>query len=187
MDQTQNGKFVFGCVGRLAEIKDHMMLIQAFDHACKLEPQFAQNCQLTLVGDGDQKSKLESKLAELDHKQNIVLAGEHIDMKTVYLSFDIFVLSSLAEGIPMTILEALACGKPILSTEVGGVPEIIESNKQGILVNSHDYKDFAKALIDIYCNRDLESMKQQARDLAVQKFSETSMLKAYKSLYNQGK
>lgn len=184
----QENKLVFGCVARLAPIKDHKMLIEAFAIACRENEDFKSKCQLTIVGDGEMQQHLEQSIERLNSGDNIWLAGPRLDMPDVYRSFDWLVLSSLAEGVPMTVLEAKASGIPTLATKVGGLPEIITPNQDGLLVDSHDPNVFADQLIQVYLMtaKQQEILRKNCRNTAIENFSENKMFEKYTQIYNEG-
>lgn len=181
LDVSQSGKFVFGCVGRLAPIKDHHLLIKAFELACAQSDEFANGAQLTLVGDGELTSQITSQIAKSNYRHQIWQAGARMDMTSVYQSFDWFVMSSQAEGVPMTALEAMACGKPVLAPNVGGLGEIVTSRRDGLLFESRTPKELARLMIDIFTQR--PEYRDNARQKAESKFSEKLMLNQYKTMY----
>ncbi len=184
LHDLQKNKFVVGTVGRLAEIKDQKMLIRAFHYACQQDETFNQNGQLSIIGDGGEMPGLKQLINTLELNDRVWMAGARHDMADVYLSIDLFALSSLGEGVPMTILEAMASGKPILSTAVGGVPEVVENEVTGYLVYSHDHKIYGQAMLKAYYNS--KALGLAARETACQKFSEETMLQAYKNEYKRG-
>ncbi|KMT64649.1 TIGR03088 family PEP-CTERM/XrtA system glycosyltransferase [Catenovulum maritimum] len=178
---SQNGKFVFGCVGRLQGIKDHQRLIKAYDIACSENENFANSTQLSIVGDGPLRAELEQQ-AQIT-KRNIWFAGARHDMADIYHSFDTFIMSSIGEGVPMTMLEAMASGLPVISTNVGGIPEITTA-EMSILVPAKDEKTLSEAMLKMHSNnKHLVTMKVASRKLATENFSEQSMVNKYQNLY----
>lgn len=185
LDSSQQDKFVFGCVGRLQAIKDHKLLLNAFSKACSQDQTFAQSTQLSLIGDGPLRAELEQEVHKLNTKAHIWLAGSRQDMPNVYHSFDIFVMSSLGEGIPMTMLEAMATGLPVISTNVGGISEIV-SEQTALLVPPAQVDLLAKAMLTIFHQANTNSfqqMKKTARKRVVENFSEQSMVSSYQRVY----
>ncbi|MER2491841.1 TIGR03088 family PEP-CTERM/XrtA system glycosyltransferase [Catenovulum sediminis] len=183
LDERQQDKFVFGCVGRLHAIKDHKLLISAFTLACQQSTEFKQQAQLSIVGDGPLKNELQQQIEQAQLQQHIWLVGARHDMQTVYHAFDVFVMSSKGEGVPMTMLEAMACGLPVVSTHVGGIPEIT-NEKNAILVPPQDQQSLACALLEIFEQREnLQHYKDESRKLAVDEFSEINMIRLYQATY----
>jgi len=141
------------------------------------------DCQLLIIGDGPERKKLERLIANLNLKEQVFLAGR-IPQASQYLkAFNIFVLPSVKEGMPFAILEAMAADLPIIATRVGGLPEIIENNVSGILVEPKNPLALAKAI------KDLLNDPAKQKNLAIQakqqvlKFSLSQMLKQTFALY----
>lgn len=134
-------KIVFGAVGRLFWVKNFENLIRGFATVVKNEP----NIILAIVGAGD-RSKLEQLVASLGLHDKVFFTGPRSDMAAVMKSFDILVHPSLAESFGMIYIEALALGKPVLSTKVGIATDVIENGKNGYLVNGSDASSIAQGL-----------------------------------------
>jgi glycosyltransferase involved in cell wall biosynthesis len=115
-------------------------------------PELKQILRVVLVGDGELHSTIQRYIADHSLKDNVELLGARDDVASILQDFDVFVLPSLAEGIPLTILEAMATALPVISTEVGGVPELIENNAQGYLIKPQDVKGLV-AKIKLYIDR----------------------------------
>jgi sugar transferase (PEP-CTERM/EpsH1 system associated) len=128
---------VIGIVGRLDPIKDHLSLFEAFLRVKTEIPQAV----LLVVGDGPERKKLESVAGE-----NIYFLGNRSDAPKVFAALDVFVLTSLNEGISNTILEAMASALPVVATDVGGTPEIVEDGKTGTLVLPKDIESIARGI-----------------------------------------
>ncbi|NCN07235.1 glycosyltransferase family 4 protein [Candidatus Falkowbacteria bacterium] len=130
-----------------------------------------------VIGDGNLRPDLEELITKLDLKNNFLLLGKH-DQASQYLkALDIYVSTSTKEGLPYSILEAMTANLPIIATNVGGVPEMI-NNKNGILIEPKNYKDLAdkiKYLID-HKTESLE-LANQAKNYVTAKFSKAKMLK----------
>jgi sugar transferase (PEP-CTERM/EpsH1 system associated) len=171
---------IIGTVGRLSPEKDHATLIEAF----RLIPNQSGNTCLVIVGDGKQRSQLESMIEDLGLNTTVFLLGNRTDIPDVLANFDIFVNSSKSEGIPLTILEAMACGLPVVATRVGGNPEIIADEVTGLMVPSQDAQAMKNAIVSIL--QDPEKMKQmgmEGRRRAEQYFSLEAMTEQYLSEY----
>ena len=175
--------FVIGHVGRLSPIKNQKLLIEAFSIACNQNNNFANNAKLRIVGEGESRKSLEECIQNSDAKSAIELAGLHEDMPRVYQNFSVFVMSSLGEGIPMTLLEAMSCGIPPIVTDVGGMPEVV-AREAGIIVPSNNAQAMADAFIQLYNEPGLhEAMMRASLELIQKKFDEEKMVSDYISLY----
>jgi L-malate glycosyltransferase len=132
-----------GCIARLTEAKDHGNLLAAFAEVVKLRGPL----RLVLVGDGELRGAIEQMVAELGISAYVDLLGSRDDIPELLSRMDIFVLPSKREGFPVAILEAMAAGRPVVATEVGGVCEVITSGENGIIVPAGDSAKLAQALL----------------------------------------
>ncbi|MDC8830325.1 glycosyltransferase [Alteromonas gilva] len=175
--------FVFGHVGRLAQIKNQALLINAFYAATQRSPEFAEGCVLKIVGGGECLESLAQLIDDLQLAEKVVLAGPKLDIKAEYDGMDIFVMSSLAEGIPMTLLESMSCGVPPVVTRVGGIPEVVNA-QCGRLYDSGNTQQLADIMVDLFSHRSqVSALGDKARDTIVAQYSEKSMVEAYIRLY----
>jgi glycosyltransferase involved in cell wall biosynthesis len=125
---------LFGTVGRLDPVKDHATLLQAFAISAKHNA----HARLLIVGDGPRRQEIESQIKQLHMGGSVHLLGERPDVVEILKTFDVFALTSVAEGISNTILEAMASGLPVVATRVGGNPELVEDGITGQLVPARD-------------------------------------------------
>ncbi|MCV2886044.1 TIGR03088 family PEP-CTERM/XrtA system glycosyltransferase [Aestuariibacter sp. AA17] len=189
--QTASEQIVFGCVGRLEEVKNHIYLLQGFAHliqSLSAQPQDSaaesDRVKLHIVGDGSQRNKLEAYIQENKLEQYVWLAGDRADVPDLMKAFDVFVLPSLAEGISNTILEAMASGLPVIATNVGGNPELVDENVTGYLVGVDTPEDLSDRMRELVVSPSLvNKMGQAARARVEEKFSLTAMVGAYDDLY----
>lgn len=137
-------------VGRLHQVKGVRYLLQAM----KIVHKKMHDVQLILVGDGEEREHLEFLTADLAIKECVEFAGKvpHEKVQVYMNQAEVFVLPSLSEGFPVTIIEAMACGLPIVATRVRGVSEIIEDGINGYLVDPKDPVQIARALLKILDN-----------------------------------
>ena len=129
---------LIGAIGRLEMVKGHDLLIQALAH-------LPANCHLALAGDGTQRMTLAMVAQELGVTERVHFLGLQDDPAVVLQALDIFCLPSRAEGLPLALLEALACSLPVVATAVGGVPAALPPGA-GIVVPSEDPTALAVAL-----------------------------------------
>jgi sugar transferase (PEP-CTERM/EpsH1 system associated) len=142
--------FVIGTVGRLDAVKNHAMLLDAFMLLRAQLPAQAARLRLVIVGDGPCMQALRERV-ELAGLQRVVrLAGKRDDIAPLMRAFSVFALPSIAEGTPVTLLEAMASGLPVVATSVGGVPEVVCHGETGQLVLSGNAEAMADALAG-YC------------------------------------
>jgi glycosyltransferase involved in cell wall biosynthesis len=125
-----------GFIGRLSPEKGLLFLIEAFD---KLK--MDHSIHLHIVGDGPEKPKILDRIKQLELEELVTLHGFVPNPQTVYQMLDLLILPSLTEGIPLTLLEGMSLGIPVIASDVGGIPEIIEDNKSGLLVKPGSVDD----------------------------------------------
>ena len=168
---------LIGTVGRLDPIKDQAGLIEVFS---KLRESLA-DCHLLIVGDGPERKNLKQKQVEGVH-----LLGMRADVTDILKSLDVFVLPSLNEGISNTILEAMAAGLPVVATAVGGTPELIETEKNGLLVESRDYPALTAALLRYAKDKDMRVEHGRINSAIIrEKFSVLAMVANYESVWRR--
>ena len=177
---------VIGSVGRLAQVKDFPTLIRAFQRLCRVWPEGRQRLRLAIVGDGPVRAECERLLREMQLQEQVWIAGDRSDVADLMRAMDLFVLPSLGEGISNTILEAMACGLPVIATAVGGNPELVAVHKTGALIPPGDHEKMAQALLTYV--RDPARMAQEgqaARGEIEARFSMDAMVGAYLAVYDQ--
>lgn len=163
-------------VGRLRAPKDPFMLIRAFS---KLE-----RGRLIIVGDGPQRRKLHELVGELNVANRVELVGERSDVPDLLATSDIFVLTSNWEGLPLTIIEAMMTGLPVVASRVGGVAELVEDGVTGFLVPPGDLPSLAAVCQKLLKDPELRrKMGQAGREKALLEFSLGRMLSEMKRLY----
>lgn len=178
-------EFVIGHVGRLSPIKNQTLLIDAFCLATCRNAEFSKKASLNIVGEGESESTLRNHITSKNMSKKISLKGLREDMPEVYRSFSVFVMSSIGEGIPMTLLEAMASGVPAIVTDVGGMPEVV-TQKEGVIVPSQNADALADAMILLFESSDLlSSFANASRKRICKDFDEDKMVSDYLSLYNQ--
>ena len=138
----------FISVARLAPPKDFETLIKAW---ALVRKQYS-NCKLTIIGDGILRPKLEELVKELRITDSVSLVGESLEVEAFLSKSDVFILSSYSEGLPMTILEAMERGLPILASNVGEVPNIIKNDVNGYVFKHQDDTEIAQAIVKIMGN-----------------------------------
>jgi glycosyltransferase involved in cell wall biosynthesis len=155
------------------------MLLRAFARV-----QDKLNSRLLLVGDGPERSAIETEIARLSLQKSVTLLGVRSDIPEILAASDVFLLSSNREGLPLAVLEAMAAGVPVVATNVGDLPMIVKDGVTGLLVNPDDECEFANALFELLSNENrAKELGNRARKLA-EGFSVEAMVRAYESLYD---
>lgn len=179
----EDGLFIFGNVARLHGAKDLASLLLAFDRVFKKHP----NSRLIFVGEGDERAMLEALIKERGLEQAVWLTGEREDIPALMRSFDLFVLSSLHEGMPMALLEAMACGCPALCTDVGGIARLNKGNTDGgrvALVPPKNTGALAEAMEALLENAPLRAaLAKRGSDHVRLEYGCESMAEKYYALY----
>ncbi len=132
-----------GIVARLVPIKNHVCFLEA----ARLILARYDNVRFMIVGDGEMRSTLEQKARDLGIEARVIFMGFQYNLQKIYAGLDIVALSSYNEGLPVALIEAMAAGKAVISTDVGGVVDLILDGDNGLLVPSNDPKSLAEATI----------------------------------------
>ena len=181
---TDDDLWLVGTVGRLQQVKDQVTLAEAFVRAVKHGPARTP-MRLVVAGDGPLRPRVEKVLDAAGMRQLAWLPGARDDVPEILRGLDCFVLPSLAEGISNTILEAMACGLPVIATCVGGNPELVEDGVSGRLVPPVNAEAMAAALYRYFDDSALaRSHGQAGRNAVLQRFSLDRMVADYQSLYD---
>jgi len=173
---------IIGSAGRLFPVKDYSLLV---DIAAQV---VIQNDTITFVlaGDGPLRSELEEKVKKYGIKNHFFFLGHQDDMAGFYKSLDVYINTSVHEGIPMSVLEAMSYGLPVVVPSVGGLPEIVNNNTQGFLVEGRNKYTYAECLSKLNSNVDLrQKMGESARKRVVGCFSREVMAQKYYNLYRE--
>jgi glycosyltransferase involved in cell wall biosynthesis len=135
------GAWVVGTIGRLAKEKDHVSLVRA------VEPLLSHERRLVIVGDGPERDALHELVGSIERGRFVHLTGARSDPARLLASFDVFAMSSQTEGLPLVLLEAMAAGLPVVSTDVGGIGDVVEHGRTGFLVRRGELARFAAELL----------------------------------------
>ena len=177
------GPFVIGSSGRLFPIKDYPLMVEI---ARAVAATGTEDVRFELAGDGPERPALEALVQRYGLNAGFILKGHQDDMGSFYQGLDIYINTSVHEGIPMTILEALAHGLPVIAPEVGGIVEIIEEGKEGFLINGRTPGDFAEKCLFLKDNRqERDRIARAAREKAERVFSADGMAERYYRLYRR--
>jgi glycosyltransferase involved in cell wall biosynthesis len=176
------GEIVIGIVARLARVKDHATLLRAFRVVREQHP----SARLVLVGDGPERAALEALAGELGVAPALTFAGTRPHRPNLHHLFDVSVLSSLSEGFPNSVVEAMAAARPIVATRVGGTPDAIADGITGILVPPGDPAALAAGIAGMLERReDAARMGLAAREAARTSYSQAAVLGRLLSLYEE--
>ena len=178
---TDDRPVVIGCVAFLKQRKGINYLIAAFRKVVDRYPR----ASLRIVGDGEERRALQKQIAALGLDDRVTLLGNQTDVPRLMNEFDIFVLPSVWEPFGLVIAEAMACGKPVVATNVGGIPEIVEHNRTGILVPPAEATPLANALAALLGDERLrDEMGSAGRQRFLDQFDARVMATRYQALYD---
>ena len=180
--RSADGKLVIGSVGRLVAQKGYPIFLQMAAQMLQRHT----HIHFLLVGDGPVREELEAEAKRLGLAEKITFAGQRDPVETAYGEMDIFVSSSLSEGLPIALLEAMAARLPVVATRVGAVPEVIEDNISGLLVEPEN----PSALVEAVENLLTDPAKKQALaeggfQRARQHFSAENMARQTEAVYRE--
>src|SRR4030042_3795671 len=171
---------VIGFIGRIVPAKGLEYLLNALPY---LNEKF-KSIKLLIVGEGSLVEELKERAKKNNIFNNILFTGRRRDIPEILASINIFVMPSIAEGFPNALLEAMAMGKPIVATEVGGIPEIVKNGFNGLLVPPRDTVSLSKAIKELISNDQLAAkLGQAASNLVHDNLSIKAIAQKWQSLY----
>jgi glycosyltransferase involved in cell wall biosynthesis len=169
-------------VARLDYLKDHCTAVRTAEHVRKAMPNF----KLLLVGDGPERGKIEREIQTRDLAGTVQLLGQRSDIRRLLAAADAFLLTSISEGIPVTFIEAMGAGLPIVSTAVGGVEEVVVQGETGFVAPAGDDLQLANSLLRLMGNKEVaREIGARGRERATAMFSERAMHARYAALFDQ--
>jgi glycosyltransferase involved in cell wall biosynthesis len=183
-----------GLVGRLTEIKNHSLFLKVVS-LCQQDTEMSK-LKFAIIGDGHTREPLEAEAESLGVKDKVVFVGHRNDVDVVYAAIDIVALTSLNEGTPLSLIEAMASGKCVISTEVGGVVDLLgntehETNdfkvrERGISVESNNETAYFRGLEHLVKNTELKrQFEKKGLEFVNQKYSKERLLQDIANLYRK--
>jgi glycosyltransferase involved in cell wall biosynthesis len=172
---------LIGSVGRLVPVKNHLGLVTAF-HAIKRN---IPDAHLAIVGNGGLKDIILTHAGDLGLSRSLSIIPTTPDIARFYGALDLFVLSSHSEGLPLTVLEAFASGLPVVTSAVGGIPEIITNGTNGYTVPRDNASALAEKATELLLNKTAASkMGATARATVEQRFTAERMVTGIENVYD---
>lgn len=176
----RNGQPVVGTIGNLYPVKGHTYLLKAIAIVKIMFP----TVRLLIAGRGRMLGKLLNESQTLGIQDHVIFLGFREDTASLLQAIDLFVLPSISEGLPLSVLEAMACGKPVIATNVGGLPEVVVDGQSGFLVSSENPESLAKRMMLLLGYKSLSDQFGRVGRARVEKeFSLGSMVQKYQGLY----
>ena len=189
---------IVGIVGRLVPIKGHKLFLEAAKiirtqnlptGQAGTEPAYRTGRHRTqikfvIVGDGELRKELEEYAKELGIADSVIFTGFRQDLPEIYADLDVVVLSSINEGTPVSIIEAMASGKPVVATDVGGVPSLVKDSSTGFLVKPQDAESLSDGVLKLLKSPELrQNMGKKGRDNIFPLYDISQLVKRIDLLY----
>jgi glycosyltransferase involved in cell wall biosynthesis len=173
---------IVGNVAALVPHKGQRHLIDAVPDVLRQEP----DARFVIAGEGELRPSLEQQIRHLHLEKHVTLTGFRPDVLSLHKAFDVFVMSSVTEGLGTSLLDAMACGKPVVATAVGGIPEVVVDGETGFLVPPRDHAAMAAAIARLLGDRALrERMGAAGLARVRERFSVDRMVKDTLRVYER--
>jgi glycosyltransferase involved in cell wall biosynthesis len=174
--------FTIGSIGRLSAEKNYSGLIEAIH----IIHRRGNRIKLLIIGEGPERIALEKQVAELGLEGHVMLPGYRKNARYYLPLFKVFVLSSLTEGLPITLLEAMSVGVPVVATRVGGIPEVLGYGRAGVLIPENSSEDIATAIISLFGNPEKRAeLRQQGQRIVGGRYDSRRMAEQYLEIYKK--
>lgn len=170
---------VVGTVARLAPVKAPLTFLEVASLISGKLP----DCRFVMVGDGPMRPEVERRVRASGLSDRVVMAGNRTDVGSLLPAFDVFLITSVSEGLPRGMLEALASGVPVVSTDVGGVSELLTGTANGMICPVGDAVCLAAKVLEILTNRGLSESLLRNVDKDLEPFSSEKMVSDLRALY----
>lgn len=179
----QHASIVVGTIGRLDPVKNQSSILDACEIIKKTNGVLAEKIVFAIIGDGPLFDFFKQEIIQRGLDSSVWLPGARYDVVELLQHFNIFILPSITEGIPMTMLEAMSTELPVIATEVGGIPEVISKNC-GLMIKPNDAEALANAILYYLNNPDVaKQYAANAKQHVIDNFSVSAMIKNYQQLY----
>jgi glycosyltransferase involved in cell wall biosynthesis len=173
---------IVGCVGALVEHKGHRYLVHAATDIVRAVPE----ARIVILGEGDLRDELTRMIKELGLERHVLLPGFRPDVLSLLKAVDVFVMPSVTEGLGTSIIDAMACTKAVVASAVGGIPEVVEPEKTGLLVPPRDASALGAAVVRLLRDEPLRDRLAQAGRVRVeQRFTADRMVQETLDVYQR--
>jgi glycosyltransferase involved in cell wall biosynthesis len=174
------GNFMVGIVARVTAIKGHVRLVEVFSRILKRIP----SAMLVIVGDGTAREAVERRIDDLGLEPSVYFLGERQDVPLILSALNVFCLPSETEGMPITLLEAMAASRPVVVSTVGAIPAVVEDRVSGILISPFDSDAIEQALLSLAEDPQRAALMGEAgRRRVARDFSSETALRNYEEVY----
>jgi glycosyltransferase involved in cell wall biosynthesis len=175
-------RFLIGAAGRLSAEKGFDLLIRCVDGLARE----GHDVELWIVGEGDQQGALQELIAELGVGERVRLLGYRADLKDLYQALDVFALSSLREGLPNVLLEAMALEVPVVATRVAGIPRLIRDSENGLLVEAGNPAGLGRAIRTLLGDPDQGArLRRCGRQTVEARYSFAARMEKMRAIYDR--
>jgi glycosyltransferase involved in cell wall biosynthesis len=175
-------RFLIGGAGRLSPEKGFDLLIRAVHELRRA----GTDASLVIIGEGDQRAALQALIVQLGQQEYIRLLGYRSDMRDWLQAMDVFALSSLREGLPNVLLEAMALETPVVATRIAGIPRLVQNGENGVLVDAADIEGLAYALKQLADDSEHRiALGQTGRTTVRSRFSFAERMRKVKTIYDR--
>lgn len=189
----KDDEIAIGIIGRLVPVKNHSLFLDAIDHVLKNS---RKKIKAFIVGDGETRNELEEKAKKLgisftsgnniDRSASLIFTSWRSDIDVINAGLDIIALTSLNEGTPVSLIEAQAANKPIVSTRVGGIGDVVIEGETALLSNVNDTESFRKNLLELVENDEFRScLAKKGAGYVRQKFSVERLVNDTANMYRE--
>lgn len=174
---------VIGTVGRVVEAKDYPLMAQAMVRVLKAIP----DAHWLQIGDGPLEDQLKQEVSARGISESVTFAGRRSDISLLLRAMDVWVMSSVREGLPVSLLEAMAEKVPIVATEVGGIPDAVTPNESAVLVAAGDPDALAEGMIKVLSEPDFAGqLSRNAYERVVRDYSIQAVAEKVANIYRAG-
>jgi glycosyltransferase involved in cell wall biosynthesis len=183
--QIASDELAIAIIGRLAPVKNHQLFLNSI---AEIAAKTSKKVKFFIVGDGDEKLAIETSIKELQLPDNfeIILTSWVKDISSFNPGMDLICLTSLNEGTPVSLIEAQAANIPILTTDVGGVRDIVKENVTGCVVSNNSLTEFAEKLLFLIENDSIRNeMSQNGWEFVKSRFHYTTLVKNMENYYSE--
>jgi L-malate glycosyltransferase len=173
---------IVGCVGALVEHKGHRHLVHAAKDIVRAVPE----ARIVILGEGDLRDELTRMIHELGLERHVLLPGFRPDVLSLLKTVDVFVMPSITEGLGTSILDAMACGKAVVASAVGGIPEVVAPEETGLLVPARDPSALGAAIVRVLSDRTVAArMGEAGRARVERRFTAERMVQETLDVYRR--
>jgi glycosyltransferase involved in cell wall biosynthesis len=183
--QIEKDEIAVAIIGRLAPVKNHQLFLNSI---AEIASKTSKKVKFFIVGDGDEKHAIETRIKELALPDNfkIIMTSWIKDISTFNPGMDLICLTSLNEGTPVSLIEAQAANIPILTTDVGGVRDVVKENVTGYVVSNNSLPEFAEKLLFLIENDSIRNeMSQNGWEFVKSTFHYTTLVKNMENYYSE--